>query len=266
MDDYTSGTRGVVSLSCPVSVMNLTGRLRSSISRFLALDEFPQLKQAVIELNSVDELSKVFGWQQVPILDDARIHDFEHVEDVNERRIRDAETLGTVVRNASPAICLDIGTAAGHSAALMAVNAPQAHVYTINIPPEEIASGEGGKLTTIAMERERIGAYYRERKITNITQILANTANWEPDIGQIDVAYIDGCHDAEFVYNDTRKILKHMKPGSFVLWHDFNLDLVSKYHWIHSVCKGVEKLFADGLLSGRVFHVRDSWIGVFRID
>jgi hypothetical protein len=115
------------------------------------------------------------------------------------------------------------------------------------------------------LERKKIGDYYRRRNLTNIKQILANTARWEPDIGSIDVAFIDGCHDTEFVYNDTRKILKHAKSGSFILWHDFNPDLVRKYHWIHSVCRGVEKLFADGLVSGRVFHVRDSWIGVYRI-
>jgi predicted O-methyltransferase YrrM len=241
-------------------------KIRSKIFAFLQVEELPNLRHAVIELNSVAELRKVFGWQQVPILDDPTIYEFNYAEDVNERRIRDAETLGTVMRNTNPAICLDIGTATGHSAALMAVNAPQSHIYTVNIPPEGILSGEGGILTTIALEQDKIGAYYRERSLTNITQILANTAKWEPDIGPIDVALIDGCHDTEFVYNDTQKTLKHMNPGAFVLWHDFNLELVKKYDWIYSVCMGVEKLFADGFLSGRVFHVRDSWIGVHQIE
>jgi predicted O-methyltransferase YrrM len=246
--------------------MKLRQLVKLRIRKSLGLDEFSHLQRAVIELNSIAELRKVFGWQQVPILDDPSIYDFDYTEDVNERRIRDAETIGTVVRNANPAICLDIGTAAGQTAALMAVNAPQAKIYTVNIPPEEILSGEGGKLTTVALEREKIGAYYRERKLTNITQILANTAKWEPDMGPIDLALIDGCHDTEFVYNDTRKVLKHMKSGSFILWHDFNPELAKKYHWIYSVCMGVEKLFADGLLSGRVFHMRDSWVGVCRVS
>jgi predicted O-methyltransferase YrrM len=229
------------------------------------LDEFPNLQRAVIELNNISELRKVFGWQHEPSVDDHDVNGEFNVEDVNERSIRDAETLGAVVRNVNPAICLEIGTAAGHSTALMALNAPQAHIYTVNIPPEEILNGEGGKLTTVALEREKIGSYYRQRNLANITQILANTARWEPNIGTIDVAFVDGCHDAEFVYNDTRKILTHAKPGSFILWHDFNPDLARKFEWIHSVCVGVESLFASGALSGRVFHVRDSWIGVYRV-
>lgn len=237
----------------------------SRIRRLLGQDKFHYLQRAVIELNNVGELRKVFGWQLEPVLDDASIYGFEYLEDVNECRVRDAETLGTIVRNTNPTICVDIGTAAGHSAALMAVNASQAKVFTINIPPEEILAGKGGELTTAAIERERIGAYYRERNLGNITQILVNSARWEPNIGAIDVAFVDGCHDAEFVYNDTRKVLRHMKPGSFVLWHDFNLDLVHKYHWICAVCTGVEKLFEDGLLSGRVLHVRDSWVGVYHV-
>jgi predicted O-methyltransferase YrrM len=234
--------------------------------RFLGLYDFTHLQHAVIELNNVEELMKIFSWEKKPILNDPTIYNFDYIEDVNQRRIRDAECLGTVIRNVNPAVCLDIGTGMGHSAALMAVNAPTAQVYTVNIPPGEAISGEGGKLITEALGREKIGCYYRERKLTNITQILANTAHWEPEIGTIDVAFVDGCHDTEFVYNDTGRILKHMKPGSFVLWHDFNLESVYKYHWIYSVCMGVEKLFEDGLLSGRILHVRHSWIGVYRVN
>jgi predicted O-methyltransferase YrrM len=240
-------------------------KARTLIRRLLIPEEFHHLHRAIIELNDVGELRKVFDWEKAPILDDPSIYEFDYVEDVNSRRIRDAESLGTVTRNVLPAICLDIGTSTGHSAALMAVNAPQAKVITVNIPAEDILAGEGGKLTTVALEQEKIGSYYRERNLTNITQILANTAQWEPNIGTIDVAFVDGAHDADFVYNDTRKILKYMESGSFVLWHDFNLELVAKYSWIGSVCSGVERLFADGLLSGRIFHIRDSWVGIYRV-
>jgi len=239
--------------------------LRSKLRLLLKPNEFFYLQSSVIELNNVQELKKVFGWKQEPILDDPSICEFNWVEDVNERKIRDAETLGAVARNINPSVCLDIGTSTGHSAALIAVNAPQARVYTINIPPKEIADGSGGILTTITLEREKIGSYYRDKKLENIQQILANTAKWEPNVGIIDLAYVDGCHDTDFVYNDTLKILKHTKPGSFILWHDFNPELIKKYHWIRSVCMGVEKLLANGHVKGRIFHVKDSWVGVYQI-
>jgi hypothetical protein len=82
----------------------------------------------------------------------------------------------------------------------------------------------------------------------------------------ISLAFIDGSHDTEFVYNDTVKMLKRMKPGAFILWHDFNPELAPKYNWIHSVCLGVEKLFQDGHLHGRVFHLHDSWTGIYKVE
>ena len=244
--------------------MHYLKRVKSKLRRLMGM-EFPRLESAIVELNNGDELRKVFRWNLEPVLDDPSIHDFEFVLDVNQRRIRDAESLAAVVRNTKPAVCLDIGTSTGHSAALMSINAPDSKVFTLNIPPEEIASGEGGELTTIALERDKIGSYYRERNLGNITQIYANTARWTPDIGTIDVAFVDGCHDTEFVYNDTRKVLQHMRPGGFVLWHDFNLDLVRRHDWIHAVCRGVEKLLASGLVCGPVYHIRDSWVGIYQV-
>jgi predicted O-methyltransferase YrrM len=252
-------------ISCAEEIMNFRHGVRLALRRFLGLDRFSHLERSVIELNSVNELRKVFRWTQEPILDDPQIYDFDYIEDVNERRIRDAEALATVMRNVNPSICLEIGTAEGHTTALMAINAPQSQVFTVNIPPEEILAGRGGTRTTVALEHERIGSHYRQRNLTNITQILANTADWEPNIGTIDVAFVDGCHDTEFVYNDTRKIIRHTKPGSFILWHDFNLKLATKYDWVYSVCLGVEKLLQDGLIHGRIFHLRDSWTCVYRV-
>ena len=240
--------------------------IKKILNKALTNDDFPNLQHSVIELNNFQELKKVFGWDEDPILDRPDIYDFDYIEDVNERRIRDAESLATVMRNVKPKVALEIGTSTGKATVLMSVNAPDANIYSINIPPEEIISGEGGELTTIALEREKIGIAYRERKLPNITQIYANTAKWNPDLGAIDVAFIDGSHDAEFVINDTLKILKYMHPGSFIIWHDFNLSLVNNYNWINSVCLGVENLFAKGALKGRVFHIRDSWMGIYRVS
>jgi predicted O-methyltransferase YrrM len=222
------------------------------------------LKNNLIELNNYTELKKIFNWELDPLLDRPDIYDFDYVEDVNERRIRDAESLATVIRNARPEVALEIGTANGMGTLLMSVNAPDAQIFTVNISPEELRSGKGGKLTTVALQKEVIGEAFRERKRSNITQIFANTSTWTPDIGLIDVVFIDGCHDTNFVYNDTKKILRHMRPGGFIIWHDFNLALVDKYDWINSVCLGVEKLYVHKYLSGRIFQIKDSWTAVYK--
>ena len=239
--------------------------LKAKISRLLPRQPLSHLRRNVIELNSYRELQKIFAWQQEPLLDRPDIYDFEYVEDANERRVRDAESLALVMRNVRPSIALEIGTSNGMGTALMAANAPESNIYTVNIPPEEVLSGAGGTYTTIALEREKIGLEYRKRNFTNITQIYANTASWEPDFGPVGVAYIDGCHDSDFVYNDTRKILRRMEPGSFILWHDFNPELADKFEWIYTVCRGVDRLYRDGLIKGRMFHLRDSWVGIYKV-
>ncbi|MBL8015383.1 MAG: class I SAM-dependent methyltransferase [Candidatus Doudnabacteria bacterium] len=226
---------------------------------------FPNLNANVIELNNFQELKKVFGWKGDPILDRPDIDDFDYIEDVNERRKRDSESIATVMQNAQAKVALEIGTANGMGTVLMAANAPKTKIYTINIEPEEALTGAGGKLITVAMQKEEIGIEFRKRKLTNVEQIYANTATWEPNIGMIDVAFIDGSHDSEFVYNDTKKVLSAMEPGDFILWHDFNLELAPKYNWIGSVCAGVERLCAEGYVKGRIFHIRDSWVGIYRV-
>ena len=252
-------------LAVDVELANLRRSILGMEEVLRAGGELARLNRAVIELEDIGELRKLFSWSAEPVLDDPSIYDFESIEDINSRRIRDAECIGTIVRNINPSVCLDIGTSTGHSAALMAVNAPQARIYTVNIPADEIQSGAGGVFTTGALERDEIGSYYRERGLTNIEQIFANTATWEPEIGSIDVAFVDACHDLEFVYNDSRKALAHMQPGSFLLWHDFNPAMAMKREWIREVCLGVERLMDDGLISGPIMHIRNSWVGIYRV-
>jgi len=226
-------------------------------------DRFPHLAANVLEVRSLGHLKKAMGWVNDPVLEGEHFHAFQYLEDLNDRRLRDAEVLGAVCCNGDPKILLEIGTSHGRTTALMARNAPGGVVHTVNIPPEDIAAG--GKNVTFAPSRDEIGKYYREKGLTNVHQILANTARWEPDFGPIDVAFVDGCHDADFVYNDTRKVLKQCRPGSIVMWHDFNPELARVYSWIDEVCQGVERLYAEGLIRDRLLHLEDSWVGIHRV-
>ena len=234
--------------------------------KFLKSNDFHCLEKNILELNNIGELKKIFGWDKPPELSDPAIFEFEDIYDVNERRIRDAECLATVCQNKGEGTFLEIGTGTGHGTALMAMNAPKARIFTVNSPAGEIFSGRAGIYTTHALEQESIGEYYKSLNLNNIVQILANTANWEPGIGTIDVAFIDGCHDTEFVYNDTLKVLKHMAKGGFILWHDFNPHLTMKYEWIRNVCLALERLYSESRLAGKIYHIRDSWMGVYQIQ
>lgn len=186
----------------------MSEKIRSKIFKFLKIDECPNLQKATIELNNVQELKKLFAWDDDALLDDQTIYDFGAIENLNERRIRDAESVGTVCKNVGKGTFLEIGTSTGHGTALMAKNAPDAQVHTINIPPEEANKGEGGKYITHALQNEEIGRYYRS----------------------------------------------------------LNLELLRKRRWIRSVCLGIEKLYTEGFLHGKIFHIKDSWVGIHRIE
>lgn len=108
-------------------------RLSSLIKELFGLKEFKYLRSNLIELNSVAELKKLFGWDLDGIIDDPQIYNFESAIDVNQRRLRDAEVLSAVCRNINTGTILEIGTGVGHSTALMAINAPNAEIRTINI-------------------------------------------------------------------------------------------------------------------------------------
>lgn len=234
----------------------------AKLLRFLA-DPWPHVSRHTRTVRTFGALKTAMGWERDPILEGDHLREYANHIDLNDRRIRDAESIGGACANEDASILLEIGTSHGHTTALMAQNAPQAIVHTVNILPEEIK--QGGKHVSHALRREDIGKYYRDLGLTNIRQIYANTATWSPDFGPIDVAFIDGCHDASFVYNDTRKVLGKCRPGSLLLWHDFNPGLARAHDWLGDVCGGIEKLLARRVIRGKIFRLEDSWVGIYRV-
>lgn len=225
-------------------------------------EPYPYLARNVLPVRSVAALRSLVKpvGDSVILPDDLSV--YGNVTDLNARPQRDAEVIAMACRIREARILLEIGTAEGRTTALMARNAPQALVYTVNIPPEEIQ--DGGTYTTSAPSRDEIGRHYRTAGLQNVRQIYANTARWVPDFGPIDVTFIDGCHDTAFVYADTCKVLDVCRSGSLILWHDFNPQLAPKYPWIANVCAAVEQLYRTGRIRGRMLHLEDSWIGLYQ--
>lgn len=233
-------------------------KLRSKMKNFLNINDFKNIFKNLSTFNTVEDFRRYMKWKEKPQLLEVETEERDLLVDINNRRLIDAEIISYICKNMLPRNCLEIGTSYGVTTARMAVNAPQAKIYTVNIPPEDFE--KGGKLTTHRLTKEGIGRFYREKGLKNIHQIYADTADWLPQIPPVDIAFIDGSHDAEFVYNDTIKVIKALNKGSFLLWHDFNPDLHKRYNWIYAVMQGIEYLYEDNILKGDIYHVRNSWI------
>lgn len=214
--------------------------------------------------DTIEELCRYFNLIKPPVIIEEDLDEVRFIEDINQRRRWDAEVLSVIAANVPIGKMLDIGTHEGRSAARMAVNSPGSQVYTVNIHPDDLKNP--GELVTDILEEERIGSYYREKNLANIKQIFANTKTWDipKEIDQLSLVYIDGCHDKEFVYSDTKKILNRVRPGGFILWHDCTPVYRDKFYWIDEVMKGIEELIVENIISGEIINVRNSWIGVWR--
>ena len=243
--------------------MGIKAKIASVFQNGEPVTSFHHVQKNTLVVRSLKYFFDAMEWTKQPLIEGDYLEDFDYLEDLNGRRRKDAEVVNSACANGDIKIALEIGTSSGRMTSLMAQNAPKATIYTVNIPPEEI--DKGGKFTTYAPDYNTIGRYYKEKNIRNVKQILANTANWKPDFGPIDVAFIDGSHDAEFVYNDTRKIIQQCRPGSIIMWHDFNPSLIPVYPWIADVCRGVEKLYQNRVIDGKILHLQDSWVGLYKV-
>jgi len=224
---------------------------KRAVGRFLVLD-------------SIEDLKDYFNFQKSHRIFESDLDIVNNPCDINRRKYRDAEVLSVMAANAPAGRILDIGTHLGRSAARMAVNSPRSTIYTVNIHPDD--ARDAGLLVTDILSEEQIGSFYRERNIQNIRQLYANTKYWQvpEELSDLSLVYVDGCHDTDFVISDTKLVFSRVRKGGFILWHDFTPIYRDNFSWIDTAMRGVEQLIREGLITGFVLNVRNSWIGIWQ--
>jgi Methyltransferase domain len=146
-----------------------------------------------------------------------------------------------------PKVVLEIGTFHGAGALHWAGNAPDAEVYTLDLPLTK-----GPSLEVTLIDREHVKSHAETTRMifegkpeaSRIHCLFGDTASFDfsPFFGKVDLLFIDGAHSYEYVRNDTLRTSACCKPGTVVCWHDYGrlgVNGVSK--WLHELAhKGKE--------------------------
>lgn len=123
---------------------------------------------------------------------------------------------------------IEIGTFNGNTTLNIATNLPaDGEVVTIDLPVEgdtSYALDIDGADKRNVTDRNRVGIQFQEHTSKDkIRQVFGDSArlDFESLGGPFDFAFIDGCHDYNYVKSDTDNILKVMRKGGLVMWHDY---------------------------------------------
>ena len=141
-------------------------------------------------------------------------------------RLDELTVLLSLLRDAAPKMVFEIGTYFGSTTKAMALNVPDAHVHTLDLPPgfnPEGASNGGIPMDDFHLIRQRrVGyAFTSDPAINNVTQHFGDSAVWDysPVQGAAFV-FIDGSHTYEYVKADTANCLAVCAPKARIVWHD----------------------------------------------
>lgn len=121
-----------------------------------------------------------------------------------------------------PRHILEIGTASGQGTTIMAEQAPEAKIDTLDLGNEAPSLGQQ-RGQPPWQDLSSVGAAYRDAGHgERVTQHLCDSARFDYGAlgGRIDLAFIDGAHTYEYVASDSRQVLAHLAPGGVVVWDD----------------------------------------------
>jgi predicted O-methyltransferase YrrM len=136
----------------------------------------------------------------------------------------DAYVLALVVAYLQPSRIFEIGTGTGEATALMARQAPDAHIDTLDLgtSPATLGMQRGDE----PLEMGRVGEAFRDGPSADaIRQHLGDSAGFDfsPFHGRIDLVFVDGAHTSRYVVNDSRAAFAMASERGVVLWDDCHL-------------------------------------------
>jgi predicted O-methyltransferase YrrM len=146
--------------------------------------------------------------------------------------------LATIVTAIRPKKIFETGTFRGVGTLTMALNAPDADIYTLDLPEEysdaEVQTLTKGDKEWVRLSRTSTGfAFLHHPAATRIHQLRGNSLTFTPPdlLANTDLCFIDGGHSYECIKADTETALKILSPNGVIVWDDYSwfVEGVSQY-------------------------------------
>lgn len=138
--------------------------------------------------------------------------------------ITEIGSLCQIVAARRPRKIFEIGTYRGLTTLNLAMNAPEAEVHTLDLPPGADPDATLFDHSDRQIILTRTGYFYEGRsEAARIQQHYGDTASFDyQEIGDgVDLCLIDAAHSYAYVRNDTAKTLPLLADDALLLWHDY---------------------------------------------
>lgn len=141
---------------------------------------------------------------------------------------------------------LEIGTFHGEMTLQMAVNLPDDGViYTVDLDPAQLPEvtlkHSDFDRSLVEKKREKIGHLFHgsphSKKIVKILHDSTTIDYSQYFDGCVDMAYVDGGHSYDQVKADTERVLKIVRKGGAIFWHDYQPGCGGVTQYLHELKK-----------------------------
>jgi predicted O-methyltransferase YrrM len=134
--------------------------------------------------------------------------------------------LAKLIVRFKPRRIFEFGTFDGRTTLNMAVNAPAATVYTLDLPRSDMNSTnlpvESADRTYI--DKSASGRRFAESQHGHrIVQLYGDSATFDytPYASNMDFIFVDGAHSFEYVSSDSANALQMLAKDGVIAWHDY---------------------------------------------
>lgn len=134
------------------------------------------------------------------------------------------EVMAQFCKIQSPKIAFEFGTYEGFTTLVIACNTRDyAKVFTLDFPlgfDPPISYDKSNASFVKCRYRLHFKGRLEERKIH---QIIGDSKKVELSFykDSVDLIFVDGCHQASYIENDTNKAFNMLGQGGIILWHDY---------------------------------------------